>query len=582
MHDRWGEPGEALGFGVRASAWAARLHLIDPILVCEPGNAQAAWMEGVRLRRAGKRFLASVYLEDPRATALRARTADAGPRVRSVDELRLEIDDFALHQIEAAAAAVIPAEEKAALHEFLRLGHAVLVRSWAEAERLRALLGGLPREAHVCVAAEPGVPPARLAERSGIVVWGANERPLELAPFLTALQDLAMPVTIVAAAAPGAVDRVRFVLPADAEEVLAGARVIIDATDNDPAVAIALARHGRPLAVAATGGASEFLSGVAQYDAWNRRSILAAAQDLLNGSPPRRRAAALALPEPGLPRSPQRAAAQTPLVSIVMATYNRPALLDATLAAIERQTYPAIEVVVVNDAGIDVGPVIAAHRVARVVDAAENLGPAGARNLGLREARGEYITFFDDDDEMFPDHIASLVDALERSGLDVAYGQMVNALVTDDGHGGTAIGGFRAYEATFDHADIQWGGGLATTAILFRHALLATIGALDTRLVAAEDYDFWIRLAEARDWARVPYITSIYNWRGNGTNISDRTHGRHAVAHRQIYAKYPTQRTLVTLGRREISAVLARDPVAVETWPAWARRAFAENPPEDD
>jgi glycosyltransferase involved in cell wall biosynthesis len=225
-------------------------------------------------------------------------------------------------------------------------------------------------------------------------------------------------------------------------------------------------------------------------------------------------------------------------------------LLAETLAAIERQTYPNLEIVVVNDAGSDVRAVVARFPRARLYDQDRNRGPAAARNRGLAEARGTFALLFDDDDEMFPDHLAALVQALLASGLDVAYGQLINAFVSPAALEGWVIDRFAGHDALLDHADIQWAGALATTAVMFRRALVERVGGVDEALSAAEDYEFWYRLAEGREWARVPDVTSIYNVRGDGSNRSRSGARRYFAAHQAIYDKHPSTRPLVTAGRR--------------------------------
>jgi glycosyltransferase involved in cell wall biosynthesis len=301
--------------------------------------------------------------------------------------------------------------------------------------------------------------------------------------------------------------------------------------------------------VTADGGATELLSGTQSYTYWNRRTILAAVADSLAADAPRLRAGLPERPNLALPPLPTRTGLEK-LVSVVIATRDRPAMLDTTLGTIDRQTYPAVEVVVVNDAGTDVSAIAASHKRARVLATQGRLGPGGARNVGLRSVRGEYVTFFDDDDEMFPDHIASLVHALERTNLDVAYGQMLNGFFLRAGADRYVLDGVSPHEALLDHAEIQWAGSMATTSVLFRRRLVEEIGEVDGGLATAEDYDFWYRLAQGREWARVPYVTALYRWRLDGSNYSALSCDRFVIAHRQIYLKHPTNRTLVAAGRQ--------------------------------
>jgi hypothetical protein len=176
----------------------------------------------------------------------------------------------------------------------------------------------------------------------------------------------------------------------------------------------------------------------------------------------------------------------------------------------------------------------------------------------MADARGTFVILFDDDDEMFPDHLASLAKALLVSGLDVAYGQMINAFVRRAEAERWEIESFAAHEALLDHADIQWAGALATTAVMFRRSLLESIGTVDESLTAAEDYEFWYRLAEGREWARVPDVTSMYFVRRDGSNRSNTGARRYFVAHQAIYAKHPSARPLVAAGRHAMLELFAQ------------------------
>ncbi len=539
-----------VAFGSRAARWSSRLDVSVPVLTCEPSYAVAALASGLELRRLGRPFYLSVLLEDSRRVALRTAVSEHASRARTIDELRIALEQ------PIGLIPLIAQEHLGPLETLMRLAHGIIVRSWAELERLRFSFGNLPREVEVVVAPEAIVVTDDNDARTDIVVWGPYERAETLAPFVVALQDLQLPVTLVSADGPPAIDAVRFVRPSAGIAALRRARVIIDATGNDPAVAVALSQLGRPLCVASDSGAAELVAGALTYTYWNRRSILAAASDALAAAAPRLRAAVPSQPVLSLPPAPSRTGLEK-LVSIVIPTRDRPAMLDATLHTIDRQTYPAVEVVVVNDAGSDVSAIAAAHKRTRTLVTPVRLGPGGARNLGLRASRGEYVMLFDDDDEMFPDHIAALVAALERTGLDVAYGQMLNGIFLRAGHDTYVLDGVSPHDALLDHADIQWAGGLAITSILFRRRLVDQIGELDHTIATSEDYDYWCRLAEGREWARVPYVTALYHWRLDASNYSALAADRLVTAHRQIYLKHPSNRTLVAAGREAYLEALA-------------------------
>ncbi|HEV8022856.1 MAG TPA: glycosyltransferase family 2 protein [Candidatus Lustribacter sp.] len=514
-------------------------------LACEPATALQALNRAVELRRAGTHFALTITLEDVRVARVRDFVREQCAKYATWDEVRLLFDGFG--PTVAGERTTVTPDERTNLIETMRLADAVTVGSWTEHGRLVDALGTLPCEVEIVIGDDPAVPPDVEGGRTDVVVFAPQDRADELGHFVTALGDLEVPVTVIARDAPSIAGRVRFEVPKRTAAALGRARLIVDASRNDPAAALALAKLGRPLIVSSAGGAREVLHGAGVYDPWYRRSILTAVAGGLAAAPPTVRARAWS----ERPRQRKRPvfAASAPLVSVVVATHNRPVLLAETLAAIERQTYPNLEIVVVNDAGTDVRDVVARFPRARLHDQPRNRGPAAARNRGLADARGAFAILFDDDDEMFPDHIAALANALLVSGLDVAYGQMINAFVSPAGEDRWTIDGFAGHDALLDHADIQWAGALATTAVMFRRKLVERVGTVDESLVAAEDYEFWYRLAEGREWARVGEVTSMYFVRRDGSNRSRTGARRYFVAHQAIYGKHPSPRPLVAAGR---------------------------------
>jgi GT2 family glycosyltransferase len=110
---------------------------------------------------------------------------------------------------------------------------------------------------------------------------------------------------------------------------------------------------------------------------------------------------------------------ESPLVSVVIPTFNRAHLLGRTIESVLAQTYPHVELVVVDDGSTDgTADVIArAHgRDPRIrYFRKENGGPASARNLGFREARGAYVALLDSDDTWAPWKLSLQIRCMERN-----------------------------------------------------------------------------------------------------------------------------------------------------------------------
>lgn len=105
-----------------------------------------------------------------------------------------------------------------------------------------------------------------------------------------------------------------------------------------------------------------------------------------------------------------RAADVPPRLSVVIPTYQRGHLVGRAVASVLAQEGPSFEVVVVDDGSTDATPdVLAAIADPRVrVLRQANTGRGAARNAGLREARGELVTFLDSDDEALPGWLAEI------------------------------------------------------------------------------------------------------------------------------------------------------------------------------
>jgi glycosyltransferase involved in cell wall biosynthesis len=117
------------------------------------------------------------------------------------------------------------------------------------------------------------------------------------------------------------------------------------------------------------------------------------------------------------------------LVSIVVATYRREEALSKALQSLGKQTYSPIEVVLVDDnavpdwnakvckavsAFVSENPDVSIQHITNE----QNQGSAETRNIGIRAARGEYITFLDDDDVYLPEKVAHQLLHMQEVGSD--------------------------------------------------------------------------------------------------------------------------------------------------------------------
>src|SRR5262245_26551242 len=95
-----------------------------------------------------------------------------------------------------------------------------------------------------------------------------------------------------------------------------------------------------------------------------------------------------------------------PLVSVVIPCYNQAHFLREAIESVRAQTYPAVEIVVVDDGSADDTSAVAAGYPGVRCLRQQNQGLAVARNRGLAISRGDLAVFLDADDRLLPDAIA--------------------------------------------------------------------------------------------------------------------------------------------------------------------------------
>ncbi len=132
-----------------------------------------------------------------------------------------------------------------------------------------------------------------------------------------------------------------------------------------------------------------------------------------------------------VPAPLRNAPPESPRVSVCMATHNRPETLAMAIASVEAQTYPNLELVLVDDcstrpearAYLDALEPRFAERGWTLLRNAENLYHGAARSRAVDAASGAFVLFMDDDNAAFPDQVETLVRAAEASGADIVVAQ---------------------------------------------------------------------------------------------------------------------------------------------------------------
>lgn len=173
-------------------------------------------------------------------------------------------------------------------------------------------------------------------------------------------------------------------------------------------------------------------------------------------------------------------------ISAIIPVYNGAAYLAAAIDSVFDQSCPPTELIVVDDGSTDDSAAIAERFGGRLILVQQaNAGPAAARNVGLAQARGDYVAFLDADDIWFPDTLAIQTAHLAALGEPrIGWGRSVRTLepgVAEPSHAGWK-------EAQYV---------LSVSSMLFPRAAFDRVGIFDPSFRMGEDLDLLIRMHDA-------------------------------------------------------------------------------------
>jgi glycosyltransferase involved in cell wall biosynthesis len=201
---------------------------------------------------------------------------------------------------------------------------------------------------------------------------------------------------------------------------------------------------------------------------------------------------------------------ETPLVSVIIPCYNQAHLLPFAIDSALRQTYPRVEVVVVNDGSTD-GFSAVARRYGDAIKVVEqpNSGLSAARNAGIAAADGDFIVLLDSDDVLVPHCVASrmrLMLADEEVGVVTGYYREID----EAGNVLPRIPELRRLSSlpyVYQTLKRNWGPPVSWT---IRRRAIELCGSFDPFLRSCEDWDLLIRISMRFKIAYDPEVGAYY------------------------------------------------------------------------
>jgi len=203
-----------------------------------------------------------------------------------------------------------------------------------------------------------------------------------------------------------------------------------------------------------------------------------------------------------------------PMVSILIPTFNRPRYLSEALASALHQSYKNLQVIVVNDGGQDVSDIINSYNDSRLIfiNRRENRGKAFSLNQALARAEGKYIAYLDDDDIYYPNHIETLVNALEnQTDCKVAYSDLYKAYckIMPDGTR-QVLGKVVEISRDFDRFLMLFFNHVLHVCLMHSRDLIEKTGPYNEQLNVLIDWDMTRRLVFFSDFYHAHEITGEF------------------------------------------------------------------------
>ena len=237
----------------------------------------------------------------------------------------------------------------------------------------------------------------------------------------------------------------------------------------------------------------------------------------------------------------------TPLVSIILPTFNRAHILGRTIENIFEQTYKNWELFIIDDASVDnTEELVRKFQDERIlyIKNDKNKGEAGSRNVAIRIARGAYIANQDSDDLWTPTKLEEEVRLLEgaASGVGAAYSQMKKTFF--DGRE-VVVPADSQDKTSGNLLEVFLRGDFFITgqALLMKTECIRAIEGYDENLRLLNDIEFLIRFAKRYKFiynSHVRVISEIME-DSHSRNIKKRTVSRDYIFQKHIeeFRKYP-------------------------------------------
>jgi glycosyltransferase involved in cell wall biosynthesis len=241
-------------------------------------------------------------------------------------------------------------------------------------------------------------------------------------------------------------------------------------------------------------------------------------------------------------------------VSIVLRTKDRPLLLRRALVSLANQTFRDFEVILVNDGGVDISGLVQEFQIQfpiKYINNEKSKGRTEAINIGWQAGIGNWISYLDDDDILYPWHLEVLFQEAKNSSFKFIYSDYNRTLFLDENKITPEIlKGAVPWE--YSRSELLVQNNIPIHTWLYARECAEKIGLWDETLDRLEDYDYLLRLSAVYPFRHVKRVTCEYRYYVNSANSIYTDRHKTLAAYEGIYQKYPVDNYVSRVRRQEV------------------------------
>lgn len=215
----------------------------------------------------------------------------------------------------------------------------------------------------------------------------------------------------------------------------------------------------------------------------------------------------------------------TPLVSVILATYNGSRFLSEAIESLLSQEYPNLELIIINDAStdVDVATIIEKYKKqdTRVHSYRNerNMERSWSKNFWVEKSKWDYIAFIDDDDIWKKNKLSEQVSIIQKNtdiGIIGTYAQFIDEswnILSETNHLKTT--------SEEINSNILLSNQFIHSSVLIRKCIFLQAWGFPVNMHLCEDYDLWFRILRISKWINIPKILVKYRVRISSTTAKN-------------------------------------------------------------